>query len=154
MANRLSGKVAVVTGSTAGIGRGSAELFAEEGARVVVNGRRRELGQEVVLGIEAKGGEAVYCYADMAVSSDVEKLIRFALHSFGRIDVLMNNAYRVHNTSVVEQEEEDWDKAIAVMLKAPYLACKYAIPEMIKGGGAKPAMHSCCGRQAAVLLFR
>jgi NAD(P)-dependent dehydrogenase (short-subunit alcohol dehydrogenase family) len=135
MANRLSEKVAVVTGSTAGIGRGSAELFAEEGARVVINGRRKELGHEVVRGIKDKGGEAVYCHADMAVSADVEKLIRFALDEYGRIDVLMNNAYQVHNTSVVDQEEADWDKALAVMLKAPYLACKYAIPEMIKGGG-------------------
>ncbi len=135
MGIRLSGKVAVVTGSTSGIGRASAELFAEEGAQVVINGRRQELGQEAVRGIEEKGGEAVYCYADMGVSGDVEKLIRFALHEYGRLDILMNNAYLVHNTSVVDQEEHEWDEALAVMLKAPYLGCKFAIPEMIKTGG-------------------
>jgi NAD(P)-dependent dehydrogenase (short-subunit alcohol dehydrogenase family) len=135
MTGRLAGKVAVITGSTSGIGRATAELFAQEGARVVVNGRRRELGQEVVAGIRAAGGEATYCYADVEVSTELRALIDDAVSTYGRLDVLMNNAYHVTQGSAVEIEEQDWDADMAVLLKAAYLGCKYAIPEMAKGGG-------------------
>lgn len=132
---RLAEKVAVVTGSTAGIGRASAELFAEEGASVVVNGRRRELGNEVVERIQANGGTARFCYADVSKGDDVKALIQFALDTFGRIDVLMNNAYVGEHGSVTELTEDQWDAAFAILLKAPALASKYAIPAMIKQGG-------------------
>jgi NAD(P)-dependent dehydrogenase (short-subunit alcohol dehydrogenase family) len=135
MGKRLEGKVAVVTGSTSGIGRASAELFAEQGARVIVNGRRRELGRAVVDGIVARGGTASYCYADMAQSDDVGALIEYAQKTYGRVDVLMNNAYSGRNASVTDLDETEWDAAYAVMLKAPILACKTALPYMIEGGG-------------------
>lgn len=132
---RLKGKVAVVTGSTAGIGRASAELFAEEGASVVVSGRRRELGAEVVRGIRAKGGIAEFVAADVSRAADLQELIRCALATYGRLDILMNNAYSGKSRSIIEMDEADWDAAFAVTLKAAALASKYAIPEMIKGGG-------------------
>jgi NAD(P)-dependent dehydrogenase (short-subunit alcohol dehydrogenase family) len=135
MGKRLEGKVAVVTGSTSGIGRASAELFAEQGARVVINGRRRELGQEVVEGIAASGGTASYFYADMSKSEDVAALIEHALRTYGRIDVLMNNAYSGHPGAVLDLTEAQWDATYAVMLKAPILACKAALPHMIDQGG-------------------
>jgi NAD(P)-dependent dehydrogenase (short-subunit alcohol dehydrogenase family) len=135
MDNRLEGKVAVVTGSTSGIGRASAERFAEQGARVVINGRRRELGQAVVDGIAAQGGTASYFYADVSKSEDVAALIRHAVETYGRIDVLMNNAYSGRNASVLDLEEAAWDAAYAVMLKGPILACKAALPHMIEQGG-------------------
>ena len=137
MGKRLEGKVAVVTGSTSGIGRASAELFAEQGASVVINGRRRELGQEVVDGIVARGGTASYFCADMSDSQDVAGLIRFALDTYGRLDILMNNAYSGRSASVLEMEEAEWDAMYAIMLKAPILASKAALPHMIeRGGGA------------------
>ena len=135
MDKRLDGKVAVVTGSTSGIGRASAELYAEQGARVVINGRRRELGQEVVDGIIAQGGTASYCYADLSKSEEVVALIEHAIQTYGRIDVLMNNAYSGRNASVLDLSEAEWDATYAVMLKAPIIACKTALPHMIEQGG-------------------
>jgi NAD(P)-dependent dehydrogenase (short-subunit alcohol dehydrogenase family) len=135
MGTRLKGKVAVITGSTSGIGRASAELFAEEAAQVIINGRRRELGQEVVDGIVTQGGTASYFYADVSKSEDITALIDCALHTYGRLDILMNNAYSGRSASVVDMTEANWDAMFAVMLKAPILACKYAIPHMIEQGG-------------------
>ena len=135
MAQRLEGKVAIVTGSTWGIGRATAGLFAREGAKVVVSGRTAEQGPVVVEEIRAAGGEAVFYRADVAHSDQIRGLIEFAVQTYGRLDVLMNNAFSGRNASVVEVEEADWDYQLAVALKAVYLGAKYAIPEMIKGGG-------------------
>jgi NAD(P)-dependent dehydrogenase (short-subunit alcohol dehydrogenase family) len=132
---RLSGQVAVITGSTSGIGRATAELFAKHGAAVVVNGRRRALGQQVVDGIRTQGGQAEYMYADLSDSAQVRDLIAFALDTYGQIDILMNNAYSGHGGSILDLEEEDWDDAYALMLKAPIAACKAAVPGMIERGG-------------------
>ena len=135
MGGRLTGKVAVVTGSTSGIGRASAELFAEEGAKLVINGRRRTLGEQVATGIEAQGGVASYFYADVSQGEQLRDLIRFAVDTYGRLDILMNNAYSGRFGSVVDLPETDWDAMYAGTLKAVFLGCKYAIPEMIKGDG-------------------
>jgi NAD(P)-dependent dehydrogenase (short-subunit alcohol dehydrogenase family) len=134
MDKRLDGKVALITGSTSGIGRASAELFAEQGASVVVNGRRRQLGQEVVDGIVARGGTASYVYADMSRSQDVQALVQFALDTYGRLDILMNNAYSGRSASVLDMQETDWDAMYTIMLKAPILASKAALPHMIEQG--------------------
>lgn len=132
---RLRGKVAMVTGSTSGIGRGCAELFAEEGAQVIINGFPVELGDRVVATIREKGGSATYCRADVRRSEDLRKLIRFAEETCGRLDILMNNACCGHSASVVEQEEDDWDEVFAASVRAAYLGSKYAIPLMIRAGG-------------------
>ena len=136
MAGRLQGKVAVITGSTSGIGRATAQLFAQEGARVVVNGRRKELGEEVVSGIRAAGGEAAFFHADVSQSDQVCALIAFAKDTYGRLNVLMNNAYSsARSGDVVALEEAHWDASMAVSLKAVYLGSKHAIPIMIDSGG-------------------
>jgi NAD(P)-dependent dehydrogenase (short-subunit alcohol dehydrogenase family) len=135
MGMRLEGKVALITGSTSGIGRGTANLFAAEGAKVVVNGRRRDWGERVVDEIRAAGGEAAYFQADLAESKAVRDLVGFAIDTYGRLDVLMNNAYWNQLGSALELSEEDWDHSIAVMLKAPFLACQEAIPHMVRQGG-------------------
>jgi len=133
--NRLANKVAVITGSTSGIGRTTAELFAQEGARVVVNGRRRELGEQVVEGIRAAGGTASFLHGDVTQSGQLEALIRFAIDTYGRLDILVNNAWSGRTGAVLEISEEEWDYLFAVLLKATFLGSKLAIPEMIKGGG-------------------
>jgi NAD(P)-dependent dehydrogenase (short-subunit alcohol dehydrogenase family) len=136
MTGRLQDKVALITGSTSGIGRASAELFAQEGARVVVNGRRKELGEQVVEGIRAAGGTATFFHGDVGQSEQIQALIAHAVQTYGRLDILVNNAISGRGGgTVVQMEEADWDASMAVALKAVYLGCKYAIPEMIKGGG-------------------
>ena len=92
MSGRLEGRVALVTGSTSGIGRATAKLFAEEGAKLVVTGRRRELGEELVGEIESAGGIATYRQADLSQGQNTRDLVRFTVDTYDRIDVLVNNA--------------------------------------------------------------
>lgn len=134
---RLQDRVAVITGSTSGIGRATAKLFAQEGAKVVVNGRRRERGEQVVAEIRAAGGTASFFHADVAQPDQVRALIAHAVETYGRLDILMNNAFSSpgRGGSVVDMEEYVWDGIVDVSLKAIYIACKHAIPVMIAHGG-------------------
>jgi NAD(P)-dependent dehydrogenase (short-subunit alcohol dehydrogenase family) len=133
----LEGKTAVITGSSSGIGRASAELFAEEGARVVVSdsGRRPGLGDSVVEGIQERGGTAVYRRCDVRNSEEVKGLIEHAIERFGQLDILMNNAYSGKVASILDYDEADWDQVVATSIKAAFLGCRYAIPHMIESGG-------------------
>lgn len=132
---RLTGRVAVVTGSTSGIGRACAELFAAEGAAVVINGFPPEQGEQVVAAIVATGGTASYCQADVRESQDLQNLIQHAASTYERLDILMNNAFCGRSAAVVEQEPQDWDEVYASTVRAVYLGSKYAIPHMIQAGG-------------------
>ncbi len=134
---RLEGKVAIVTGATAGMGRAAAELFAQEGAKVVMCGRRESLGQEILGVIKGRGGEATFVTADVSKTEDVKRVIKATVDTYGRLDVLFNNAgidYPVYVQA--DQEPEDvWDHVIDVNLKGTFLGMKYAVPEMRKAGG-------------------
>jgi NAD(P)-dependent dehydrogenase (short-subunit alcohol dehydrogenase family) len=132
---RLKDRVAVVTGSTCGIGRACAELFAQEGARVVVNGFPPQRGEEVAAAIGAAIGAARYCHADVRKSDELQRLIQFAVDTYGRVDILMNNAAGGRSAAVVEQEPDDWDDVFASTVRAAYLGSKYALPFMIQAGG-------------------
>ena len=134
---RLEGKVAIVTGATAGMGRAAAELFAEEGAKVVLCGRRESLGQEIVEVIKGRGGEAIFVQADVASSEDVRKVVDATVSAYGRLDVLFNNAGIDSGLmdDPSQESEEDWDRVIDVNLKGTFLGIKYAVPEMRKVGG-------------------
>jgi NAD(P)-dependent dehydrogenase (short-subunit alcohol dehydrogenase family) len=135
MAGRLAGKVALITGSTSGIGRATAELFAREGASVVVNGRRAALGEEVAEGIREAGGKASFYQANVAEPPELRDLVAHAVATFGGLDVLMNNSYAGTLGRVTELTEEEWDQGITLMLKATFLGCKFAIPHMTARGG-------------------
>ena len=89
---KLENKVAIVTGSTRGIGRATAELFAKEGAKVVVVGTKEELGKEVAEEIKAAGGDAIFCKTDVTSDESLENLVKTTLDAFGKIDILVNNA--------------------------------------------------------------
>jgi len=132
---RLEGKVAIITGSTAGLGRIVATMFWEEGAKVVVVGRNEEKGKRVVKEIEDQGGDALYVKTDITKASSVENLVRDTVMKYGKIDILHNNAATMFSHMIWETTEEEWDQTIATNLKGVFLCSKYVIPHMIKQGG-------------------
>ena len=133
---RLDGKVALITGAGSGIGRATALLFAKEGAKVVVADYVPQGGHETVKMIKEAGGQAVFAEVNVSRSSDVQKMIKLALDTFGRLDILFNNAGIQGNFAMtVDTPEEAWDNIMATNLKGVFLGSKYAIPIMIKQGG-------------------
>jgi NAD(P)-dependent dehydrogenase (short-subunit alcohol dehydrogenase family) len=129
---RLEGKVAVVTGAAAGIGAATAELFIKEGARVVVADSNLEQAEKVA---RALGKNALAVGVDVTVAAQIKHLIAATVAEFGGLDILVNNAGYGIRGSVVNTDEEDWDKVIDVNLKSVYLCSKYGIPEIEKRGG-------------------
>ena len=136
MNSRLAGKVAFLTGGGSGIGFATATLFAQEGAGIIVCDVNREKGAATVETIERQGGRAVLAVADVSDASQVEAAFRAADEHFGRLDILVNNAYATFDdVNLVELKEEDWDRTIAVCLKGPFLCTKAALPRMRQAGG-------------------
>jgi NAD(P)-dependent dehydrogenase (short-subunit alcohol dehydrogenase family) len=134
---RLEGKIAVITGAGSGLGKACARLFAREGARVVVNDYIPGLAEETVAEIVREGGQAVAVPGDVTVSEDVRRVMQTAVDTYGRLDVLVNNAGIMPSgdRSVLDTPEEVWDRVLAVNVKGVYLCCKHAIPHMINAGG-------------------
>ncbi len=133
---RLAGRVAIITGSASGIGRATAILFAQHGAKIVVNTDRRvEWAEETVRRVEETDGEAIFVQGDVAEGNAVRSLVDAAETRFGKLDILVNNAASVRPNRIVEMPEEDWDHTLAVVLKAVYWGAKYAIPAMLRAGG-------------------
>lgn len=131
----LSGKVAIVTGSSSGIGRAIAERLAEDGAIVVVNyGTSAEKAQQVVTGIQAKGGKAVAVQSDMSRVAEVRRLVVETVKQFGRLDILVNNAGRFIPKLLMETTEADFDQIIALNAKGPYFAMQEAAKALKEGG--------------------
>lgn len=150
--DRLKGKVAIVTGSTSGIGVGIARLYAAEGAKVVICGRRKEKGQAVVDSIAAEGGEAWYHFMDMTDTASVEALIADTVEKYGKIDILVNNAANVglKDGRVDELTLEMWDGIFQSDVRGTFFATKCVIPYMQKNenGGSIiniGSMASCGG---------
>jgi NAD(P)-dependent dehydrogenase (short-subunit alcohol dehydrogenase family) len=132
---RLSGKVALVTGGTSGIGEATAKLFAREGARVAITGRRVELGEAAVAQIKRSGGEAIFIAADVSRAGDCRRSIDEAIAAFGCIDILFNNAGIVTQGTLEETSEEDWTRTFDVNVKGTYLMTKLVLSSMRKQGG-------------------
>lgn len=131
----LSGKVAIVTGSSSGIGRAIAERLAEDGAIVVVNyGMSAEKAHQVVTGIQAKGGKAVAVQSDMSRVAEVRRLVVETVKQFGRLDILVNNAGRFIPKLLIETTEADFDQIIALNAKGPYFAMQEAAKALKEGG--------------------
>lgn len=133
MADRLKGKVAVITGAGSGFGEGMAKRFAEEGARVVVADLNGEAAARVAGEI---GASAVAVTADVTVRADVERMVKAASEGFGRLDILINNAgYSHRNKSLLDVSEDEFDRILAVNAKAIYLSTLAVVPIMEAQGG-------------------
>ncbi len=130
---KLEGKVAVVTGSGRGIGRAIAEMFAREGAKVVVTARTEREIEDVAERIRTLGGEAISVQTDVAKDDDVVRLVKRTISAFGQLDVLVNNAAANHPpTKVVDMTAETWRQVIDVNLDGPFLCAHAALPHMIE----------------------
>ncbi len=132
---KLGGKVAIVTGATSGMGRGIAELFAHEGAAVVVGGRSAERGNEVVMHIRQAGGRADFVAGDIATIEGNAALVSHAVNAFGGLDILVANAGILGIGSVTTVSIESWHQTIATNLHAIFYLTRAGIPEMQKSGG-------------------
>jgi len=133
---RFSGRVVIVTGSGSGIGRETALAFAREGAQVVVADIDPDGASGTVAEVDDAGGQATVCRVDVSDDESVREMVDLAVHTYGRLDVLHNNAYWASlNRSVTETSLSEWDRTIAVTLTGVFLGCKHAIPAMIEGGG-------------------
>lgn len=132
---KLEGKAAIVTGGTSGMGRGIAELFAAEGASVVIGGRNPERGQEVVDVISASGGAATFVAGDITTVEANQNLVDAAKEHFGGVDILVPNAGVLGNGSVLDAPLEVWRRTIDVNLNAVYYLIKLAAPVMLDGKG-------------------
>ena len=133
---KLENKVAIITGSTRGIGRATAKLFAAEGAKVVVVGTNAELGENCVAEIKTDGGEAVFCKTDVTSEESLSALVKVALDTYGRIDILVNNAGVGGSTANMNDiTMDEWNKVLATNLTAPFMLYKKVIPVMEEQGG-------------------
>ena len=149
--DRLKGKVAIVTGSTSGIGVGIAKLFASEGAKVVVCGRREAKGQAVVDSIVAEGGEAFYHFMDITMTESIDALLEDTVKKYGKIDILVNNAANVSlkDGRVDELTLEMWDNIFQSDIRGTFYAIKSVLPYLKENNGGSiiniGSMASCGG---------
>lgn len=132
---RLQGRIALITGGGTGIGRAIAELFAREGASVVLSGRRAEPLQETVHQIRRDGGVATFARGDVTRADRVEMLVQAAIYNFGGLDILVNNAGFRASGTILDTDERRWDRVLGTNLKGPYLVSRLAVPAMRQRGG-------------------
>jgi len=131
----IRGKVAIITGASGGIGLGTAELFAEAGARLILVARRCELLEEVCARLRANGAEAVAVCGDVAHQETITHAVSAAIERFGRIDIVFNNAGIMPHGDLMDFRPQIWDEVMAVNVRAMFLMAKAVIPYMLRQGG-------------------
>ena len=134
----LQGKTVLITGAATGIGRAAALLFAQAGARVVVNHLRQDAeAASLVQAIEAAGGQATAISADVSQAAEVQRLVDGSFAAFGAVDVLVNNAGIIQEKAFLDTTEAEWDQMLGTDLKSVFLVCRAVLPGMVaRGGGA------------------
>lgn len=168
MKGRMSGRTALITGATSGIGTATAVLFAQEGANVAFTGRRSGLGQALMKEIEAAGGQAIYLPADHTDPAQCQQVVEGTLERFGQMDILFNNAGIVTGGTAEETSESVWSDTFAINVTAVWRMSKLVIPLMrAQGGGViinnasdwglvggKRAVAYCASKGAVVQMTR
>jgi NAD(P)-dependent dehydrogenase (short-subunit alcohol dehydrogenase family) len=132
---RLKDRVALITGGASGIGRATAELFVREGARVAVADYSKDGGQDTVKAIKEAGGDAMFTPVDVSDSAQVTRMVDAVLRAYGRIDILFNGAGILHYGTVLETDEQAWNRVLSINLTGTYLCCRTVLPHMIRQGG-------------------
>ena len=134
MSDRLKGKVAIVTGGSAGIGQATALLFAEEGAKVIIADLDEEMGAETVSQIEAQGGQSLFVPTDVSKESDARRVCERAVSAFGQLNILVNNA-ATFVLKGIEATVDDWQRSLGVNVIGTALMSRYAAEAMKQAGG-------------------
>jgi NAD(P)-dependent dehydrogenase (short-subunit alcohol dehydrogenase family) len=162
---KLKDKVALITGSTSGIGKATAILFAQEGAKIIVTGRNEERGNATVAEIEAAGGEATFIRADLLQTDQITNLLEESIKTYGKLDILYNNSGIVESSFTFEDlTEKIWDDVFDTNIKAVYLLTQKALPYLLetKGNvlvnasiaGIRPLSgHAYCAVKSAVIML-
>jgi NAD(P)-dependent dehydrogenase (short-subunit alcohol dehydrogenase family) len=137
MTGRLEGKVALITGAGSGMGRSAAELFASEGAQIVVTDVVDDAGNATVAAVRGAGGDATYVRADVSRAADCDAMVQCATDTYGGLHVLYNNAgiFPADDGGVLDTPESTWEKIMEINLKGVWLGCRAGIPAMIASGG-------------------
>jgi NAD(P)-dependent dehydrogenase (short-subunit alcohol dehydrogenase family) len=163
--SRLAGRVAIVTGAASGIGRAMAERFAAEEASVLLADLAAEAGEAAAAAIGARGGRAAFARTDVTREPEVQTMVEAAVERFGRLDVIVNNAGTGRFVPFDELEPAEWDRIFAVNLRAVYLGCRYALPQLRRSGGvilnvasqsglqSQPMNQPYCASKAGVILL-
>ena len=140
-------RVAIITGGTSGIGTATAKAFVREGAKVVITGRREDKGNEIVGGIKATGGEAMFVQTDIQSADDVRNMVAKTVEAYGRLDFAVNNAgVEQYFKPLAEQSEKAYDIVMNTNVKGVWMSMKEEIPVMLEtGGGAVVNMSSIAG---------
>jgi NAD(P)-dependent dehydrogenase (short-subunit alcohol dehydrogenase family) len=132
---KLQNKVVLITGGGTGIGKATAILFAEEGARVIVVGRREDKLAETRDAVQKNGGKADYIVGDISKVSDTERIVKEAVSKFGGLDILVNNAGVFKGTKITDATEGEYDRIMDINLKGTFFMSKHAVSEIQKRGG-------------------
>lgn len=132
---RLKDKVAIITGAASGIGKATAKLFAEHGAKVVVADIDKDGGNQTVAKIHNAGNEAIYVQTDVTIKADTAQMVAQTVKTYGKLDILFNNAGIAMRLPVAELPEDDWHRCLNVNLTGVFLYAKAAIPAMQQNGG-------------------